>query len=190
MASSTQENKTHAEDGDAISTGDINASDGSNVNINSPMQEHRVPKPHNTQGNQQFNGAARIFQFLVKYVSTRVLDLVFGLFAASGGLAIGWGYFAEMYPNFGTEAFSVPNYFMAGVILFGVGLAYIGLRRNSVCPKCGEAFSIRQKQEEIGRDKIEGSADDLLIGEQTECVNCKYTDEEEFWKKDPAYSKR
>ena len=188
MEKNNQRNEVHASDGDAISTRDISASDGGQVNINSPTHEHRVPKPHNQKDNQQFNGAASLFQFLAKYVSTRVLDSIFGAFTVSGGLVSIWAFVVDIYPVWGTDAFHLPMYLLPAFCVFIVGAGYLGLRADSVCPQCGEAFSLRRTQKELGRDKIEGDADDLLIREETECVKCSYEDEREFWEDDPKYS--
>lgn len=169
----------------AANIGDIEQGEKSQLSIQSETKRHSQPKPHNQQGTNQFNGLAFLFQLLSNVVPPRFFDAIFGTSTIGGLLAFGYWVVTELYGQFPSESFSIPNYVIPAFVVALIGIIYLSVRADSQCPNCDTPFALRRSEREVERDKLSGEADDLLIKREEQCTQCSYESEKTFWKKDP-----
>lgn len=182
MPDGDQDSQVQASGGDAANVRDIEATDGSQVNVQSEVKRHSKPKPHNEQGTGEFNGIAFLFQVLSNYVPAKYFDGIFGTSTVGSLLVVGYWFWTGLYSNFPDASVTVPKYviFAFGVAL--VGGVYLSVREQSQCPQCESLFALWREEREVERDKLQGKPDDLLIRRKESCSKCGYEDEFEFWK--------
>ncbi|MCD2204520.1 hypothetical protein [Halobacterium sp. KA-6] len=188
MRDDRQNADARASDGNAANVRDIEATDGSQANVQTEVKRHSKPKPHNEQGTGEFNGIAFLFQVLSNYVPAKYFDGIFGTSTVGGLLVMGYWLWAGLYSNFPDASVTVPKYaiFAFGVAL--VGGVYLSVREQSQCPECGSLFALRREEREVERDKFQGKPDDLLVRREENRTKCGYEDEFEFWKAGPEQS--
>ena len=155
-----------------------------NRNVNDSTKRHSHLKPHNQTGTAQFNGLAVVFRLLSKFIPPKVFDAVFGVATLGGGGALIYWIATDLYPDFPSETFAIPEYVIPAFAAFAVGAVYMGLRRDSQCPQCDAVFSLRREERELERDQHAESPDEILVRRDVSCSRCKYENEEKFWREE------
>ena len=147
-------------------------------------KRHSHPKPHNQTGTAQFNGLAAIFRLLSKVIPPKFFDVIFGAATVGGGGALIYWIATDLYPNFPSESFAIPEYVIPAFAAFAVGALYAGLRHDSQCPQCGAVFSLRREEGELERDQHADAPDEILVRRDVSCSQCGYQSEEKFWREE------
>jgi len=186
MTEDGQKAEASASGAKAANLGDVDISDQGKLTVQSDVEGHTKPKPHNTQGTQEFNGLAFIFQLLSNYISPGYFDRLFGGSTVLGGAGFLYWLVTSGLLDFPNAEISVQMYPIVSIMVFFTGLVYLALRSDSQCPECETPFALRRTEYEVDRDKLSGQPDDLLIQREISCTQCEHEDEKTFWKPDPA----